>query len=435
MSLDDILKIGIHLKLEHLVGLITIVGSVLYAVYKYGKSTMKDIVELSEKKEGIERQRSVGLSEDLATSKQTLINRDARILELERQVTKADADLKILASTRASDSTLQQYVMLLDELQGRVSKYDELRSALLGPEDELWRLRGSAPDPDWATALRASRTKVLVVGNLKGGVGKTTITANLAAYFSMVAGKRVLVIDLDYQGSLTATLLTATKNTLGANILADGLLGGEVNGRWMTEVPRDLGAVLRNTRLITCGQTFDRFENQTMMRWLIGDIGDDVRYRLSNLVLSTEVQQSYDVVLVDAPPRTSLGTINALCSAHGLIIPTILDSMSVDAVARFLRRMNGLRSLAPALSTVCVVPSLTQATKLTTDEEAALAEARAALPNWSGNAHITSAFIRHFPTLSRIAGREIGYVSDKRWVRPAFDALGDELTSKLGLRS
>ena len=165
--------------------------------------------------------------------------------------------------------------------------------------------------------------------------------------------------------------------------------------------------------------------------WLIGDIQDDERYRLANLIVSSEVQNAYDLVLIDAPPRTSLGTINALCSSHALLIPTVLDSLSVDAVGRFLRRMNGLRSLAPALATVCVVPSLTQETSLKPDEQAALIEARQGLPNWSGTAHITDSFIRHFPTLAKIAGREIGYISDRRYVRPAFDALGEEISRRV----
>lgn len=407
----------------------------VWGIYKYGKSSMREAAELAKLSEAHEKQRATAFSEDLATTKQTLANRDIRIHELERQLTKSDSDFKMLGNARPADAGFREHSLLVAELKGRVAKYDQLRNALLGSDDELWRLRGTPPTAEWAEALRKSRVKVVVVANLKGGVGKTTITANLAAHYALKMGLRVLVIDLDYQGSLTGTMLTAAKNTLGANILADAMLGGEVNGRWLAEVPRDLGAILPQTRLVTCGQIFDRFENQTMMRWLIGDVEDDVRYRLANLVLSPEVQSAYDLILIDAPPRTSLGTINALCAAHALLVPTVLDSLSVDAVGRFLRRMNGLRSLAPALSTVCVIPSLTQAATLKADEEAALAEARLSLPNWSGNSHIVSAIVRHFPTLAKIAGREVGYISDKRYARPAFDALGLEVSRYIGLKA
>ena len=171
-----------------------------------------------------------------------------------------------------------------------------------------------------------------------------------------------------------------------------------------------------------------------MMRWLIGDIADDVRLRLARLITSPQVQAAYDLVLIDAPPRTSLGAINALCSSHALLVPTVPDSLSVDAVRRFLVRMNNLRSLAPALTSVGIVPSLTQETTLKADEIDALAEARSHLSHWSGTGYVADTFIRHFPTLAKTAGREVGYISDKKWVRPAFDALGAELTKRLGIK-
>ncbi len=418
--------------LEALLGASSAVVATHWWAFRSGKTSMADHVKLTEKAKELEKQHSVRLNEELATCKQTIMSRDDKIFMLETQLVKFEADLKILGAA-PGNSEIHNHLLLLEDLKSRIANFDELRDALLGPEEELWKLRGAMPSPAQVKALRESRVKVIIVGNLKGGVGKTTVTANLAAYFALKRHLRVLVIDLDYQGSLTGTLLNAAKSALGANILADALLGGEMKGRWLAEVPRDLGRILPQTRLVTCGQLFDRFENQTMLRWLIGDIGDDIRYRLAKLILTPEVQAAYDVVLIDAPPRTSLGTINALCASHALLIPTVLDSLSVDAVGRFLRRVSELRSLAPGLVTVSVVPSLTQGTKLRPDEEDARSEVSLALTNWSGTAGITKAFIRHFPTLSKIAGRDVGYISDRRYARPAFDALGAEVSAQVGL--
>ena len=48
-----------------------------------------------------------------------------------------------------------------------------------------------------------------------------------------------------------------------------------------------------------------------MLRWLLGETKDDVRFRLANILLTPEVQDEYDYVLIDAPPRSSTGAINA----------------------------------------------------------------------------------------------------------------------------
>lgn len=52
-------------------------------------------------------------------------------------------------------------------------------------------------------------TKIIFVGNYKGGVGKTTSVLNFAKYFSQ-SGKKVLVLDLDPQSSLSEILVKTT---------------------------------------------------------------------------------------------------------------------------------------------------------------------------------------------------------------------------------
>jgi len=80
---------------------------------------------------------------------------------------------------------------------------------LSGDEDELWHFRSAGAPKGHQSALNDTRTRIITVANLKGGVEKTTLAANLAAYFDRKLGKRVLVIDADFQGSISSLLMGA----------------------------------------------------------------------------------------------------------------------------------------------------------------------------------------------------------------------------------
>ena len=118
----------------------------------------------------------------------------------------------------------------IEELKFRVTNFDQLRHALLGDEDEVWKLRGTVAPPNFVERMRLSRCKVLTVINYKGGVGKTTIVAGLAAYLAK-HGKRVLIVDFDYQGSLTRMMILGARLTLGSSIRADALIAGDISGK------------------------------------------------------------------------------------------------------------------------------------------------------------------------------------------------------------
>jgi chromosome partitioning protein len=280
--------------------------------------------------------------------------------------------------------------------------------------------------------MRESSLKILMVANLKGGVGKTTLVANLAAFFARKLKKRVLVIDFDYQGSLTRMMLLGAHVPLGSSILADTLLDGRINGKWIADHALRLGTTLPSAQLITCGQTFEGFEFRLFLRGLMGETQDDVRYRLAHLLLSKEVQDAFDIVLIDAPPRSSAGALNALFASHGLIVPTVLDDLAVDAVGRFLQRCNRYREFNPALNQAAVVATLTEASNLKAEELSALESVKRSLAYWGGEAHIMDRNIRHFRALLRAAGREVGYVVDGG-VRAVFDELGAEIVEKFKL--
>ena len=133
---------------------------------------------------------------------------------------------------------------------------------------------------------------ILTVANLKGGVGKTTLTANLAAFFANPLNdpsrpsRRVLVIDLDFQGSCSSMLFAGTDWRPGeaqlsrASELISGAIGANSQGQ-LGQPVTDIG----RARGISAFYDLARIENREMVPWVIGDESADIRYRLAHLLL------------------------------------------------------------------------------------------------------------------------------------------------------
>lgn len=329
--------------------------------------------------------------------------------------------------------TVREAYSRLQVLEQKIKKYDKLRDALFGEEDELWRLRPMARPGLLDSRMKDHRPYVLTIANLKGGVGKTTLTANLAAHF-VAQNKRVLLIDFDYQGSLTRTVLLAAGKEGDKAILASEILSGVVEARSALRDTRGhVPTIFPHSHFITCGQKFDGFENRLMLKWLMEEVAEDVRFRLADFLVSDDVRGKFDLVLIDAPPRLSTGALNAFCASHAVLIPTVLDRMSADAVGNFVDRLNPLRTYNPWLNYVGVVGTFVEDNELKDYEKAAISVAKSGLADWSGtHKHFFSASIRDTPYLARAAGQHIGYMKHQ-YVRDMFNTLGCEIGKEFNI--
>jgi cellulose biosynthesis protein BcsQ len=272
---------------------------------------------------------------------------------------------------------------------------------------------------------------VITIANMKGGVGKTTLTANLAAYLDK-QGKRVLLLDFDYQGSLSQTALAAANiSKMGSAV--DDLISGKKPIAAILEASQTLMPALPNSRILTCYYEFADAETYEMVRWLTGEAQDDLRFRLGRLLQEKVVSQQFDVVLIDAPPRFSTGTINALCASTHILIPTVLDQMSAEAVIYFSRDVAAMRSkLFPGLRLIGVVPTMVhQASEFTPRERGVVNHINQSLVAYWGQtkAVLEKAFIPRKNAIGDISGIGIGYIDaglakNTRLVREVFDRVG-----------
>lgn len=205
-----------------------------------------------------------------------------------------------------------------------------------------------------------SSIPVLCVVNFKGGVGKTTICANIAAHFAE-KGKRVLLIDCDYQGSLSDTVLThARVDKFKAN--AQKLLEPDHNPQVLRSAAERLSGIDSRLWIYPAFYDFSRTEIRMMFRWLVGQ-DDEIRYNLSNYLQSApfkdDTDTAFDMVLIDAPPRLLTGVVNSLTASTHVLIPTILDGQSHLATANTIAAIQQFRQkLNPALKILGVVPSM-----------------------------------------------------------------------------
>ena len=198
--------------------------------------------------------------------------------------------------------------------------------------------------------------KVVAVANFKGGVGKTSTAAHLAMSAAL-DGYRVLVIDLDSQGSMTSIFggtvadEWATVFPLLARDYAESLQAENRArmGRGDSPLPLDdmLAAALKirapdlaqrthwpNIDLIGAQLNLYWAEFQVPV-WRMGLKGWKLWDALQGRLEADGILDSYDIVILDTPPALGYLTINALSAADILLVPLGASFLEFDSTGRF----------------------------------------------------------------------------------------------------
>lgn len=174
--------------------------------------------------------------------------------------------------------------------------------------------------------------RIIAVTQQKGGVGKTTSVANLAAAFAR-RGLRVLAVDVDPQGSLSLSLgvdpveVTAT--------IADAMLHGAPVPVQPTQVP---GLDLCPATRVLADAEFDLFKKLGRERFLAR-------------VLEGFKGVGYDFVLLDTPPSLGLLTVNCIVAAHRLFVPVSPALLGAAGLRDLLTTVEEIRTgITPQVS-------------------------------------------------------------------------------------
>jgi chromosome partitioning protein len=156
--------------------------------------------------------------------------------------------------------------------------------------------------------------RVFCVANQKGGVGKTTVTVNLAAGLTKLA-QRVLVVDLDPQGNAT--------------------MGSGVDKRKLELSVYDVlleSASVAEARVRSEKAGYDLLgANRELAGAEVELVDVERREKRLRAALATVAGQ-YDFVLIDCPPSLSLLTLNGLCAAHGVIVPMQCEYFALEGL-------------------------------------------------------------------------------------------------------
>ncbi len=204
------------------------------------------------------------------------------------------------------------------------------------------RMRPSLPRPD--------RTRVFVVANQKGGVGKTTSTVNIAAALAQL-GQRVLVVDLDPQGNASTAL--GVEHRRGVPSTYDAVVDGapladltaecpDVAGLWVVPATIDLAGA--EIELVSVVARENRLHKAIQGHPLVGDAQE-------------AGEERYDFVLVDCPPSLGLLTLNALVAGAEMMIPIQAEYYALEGLGQLLETVEMVKAhLNPRLvvSTILV---------------------------------------------------------------------------------
>ncbi|MFA5005413.1 MAG: AAA family ATPase [Candidatus Omnitrophota bacterium] len=158
--------------------------------------------------------------------------------------------------------------------------------------------------------------KIIAICNQKGGVGKTTTSINLASFLAM-AGKKVMLIDLDPQANATSGTGINKHNIQKStyHVILEEL---------------DIKETLQKTAVDNLFLAPSNLDLTGAEVELVGVMGRE--YRLKRALIKE--RDNFDFIIIDSPPSLGLLTINGLCAADSVIIPVQCEYYALEGLTQ-----------------------------------------------------------------------------------------------------
>jgi len=369
--------------------------------------------------------KSIGASESISTIR----DREATI---ERQNVSLATVSEEIRAVRDENAVLRAQI-------GKVPsqpEVDALTDLLNRSEGEVWLEFPSRRAPAHDDFVSRTRCPIVSVVNLKGGVSKTTISANLGAYFDSI-GKRVLLVDADFQGSLSDNLLRLSQ-TDSSTAKIDEWLSSSLEPDVILRTANRAGNRLPNTAFVTAFYELASIETKLMMKWLLSSLRGtepvDVRYALARIFHSPAALNHFDVVIIDCPPRLSTATVAALCASSHIVVPTNADERSAETVPNFTQMAQRLLAeLNPNIRLAGVIPTMTYQGSMNADEQRVIEDVREEATHFGGDLpHI----FRNVPWkqgVKKLRLRQVAFLDGPADVKAIYKELGEQVAHKIGL--
>lgn len=194
----------------------------------------------------------------------------------------------------------------------------------------------------WPRRRPGEKLQVITVANFKGGSAKTTTSLYLAQGLAL-QGYRVLAIDLDPQASLSTMFGYQPEFDIPENATIFGAIRYDDDRVTMKEVIRP--TYFSGVSIVPGNLELMEFEHQTP-RHIIASKGrpEDLFFRRVARAIS-EIEDEFDVVVIDCPPQLGFLTMGALNAATGMIVTIHPQMVDVASMSQFLLMTSELISV------------------------------------------------------------------------------------------